>query len=97
MLLTVVLAAVFTALQYFEYEVARFSLSNGAYGCCFPVSTGLHGLQVLAFTLLLTLLWYDWRHTTSLKSTTFVWSRRSPTGSRRRGLARALTPCVLVG
>jgi cytochrome c oxidase subunit 3 len=54
MLLTVLLAAVFTALQYFEYEVAGFTLSDGAYGSAFYMSTGLHGLHVLVGTLLLT-------------------------------------------
>jgi cytochrome c oxidase subunit 3 len=54
MLTTVLLATVFTALQYFEYEVAGFTLSDGVYGSCFYFSTGLHGLHVLVGTLFLT-------------------------------------------
>jgi cytochrome c oxidase subunit 3 len=53
MLATVLLATVFTALQYFEYEVAGFSLSDGVYGSAFYFSTGLHGLHVLVGTLFL--------------------------------------------
>lgn len=50
---TVVLAAIFTSLQYFEYDVAGFSLSDGAFGSAFYFSTGLHGLHVLVGTLFL--------------------------------------------
>jgi len=53
MLATVLLAAVFTALQYLEYDVAGFSLSDGVFGSAFYMSTGLHGLHVLVGTLLL--------------------------------------------
>lgn len=51
---TVGLAAVFTALQYLEYDVAGFSLSDSVFGSAFYMSTGLHGLHVLVGTLLLT-------------------------------------------
>jgi len=54
MVLTVVLAAVFTAFQYFEYVEAGFSLSDSVFGSAFYFSTGLHGLHVLVGTLMLT-------------------------------------------
>lgn len=52
--LTVVLAIVFTSLQYIEYDVAGFSLSDGAFGSCFYFSTGLHGMHVAVGTMFLT-------------------------------------------
>jgi len=42
--MTVVLAILFTALQYFEYSEAGFTMSDGVYGSAFYASTGLHGL-----------------------------------------------------
>lgn len=37
---TVVLATLFTALQGLEYDVAGFSIADGAYGSCFFFATG---------------------------------------------------------
>lgn len=48
-----ILAAILTALQWLEYDVAGFTLSDGVYGSCFYFSTGLHGMHVLVGTLLL--------------------------------------------
>lgn len=42
--LTIILAILFTALQYFEYSEAGFTMSDGVYGSAFYASTGLHGL-----------------------------------------------------
>jgi len=47
LVLTVVLGAYFTFLQYGEYCEARFSISDGVYGTTFFVATGFHGLHVL--------------------------------------------------
>jgi cytochrome c oxidase subunit 3 len=41
-ILTVVLAALFTALQGFEYVEAPFTIADGAYGSTFFMATGFH-------------------------------------------------------
>ncbi len=48
---TIVLAAIFTALQYIEYSDAAFTFSDGVYGSAFYASTGLHGLHVIIGTI----------------------------------------------
>jgi len=49
--LTIVLALIFTALQYYEYSEAAFTMSDGVYGSAFYASTGLHGLHVIVGTI----------------------------------------------
>lgn len=45
-LLSIVLAIIFTCLQYYEYSEAAFTISDSIYGTTFYASTGLHGLTL---------------------------------------------------
>ena len=49
-LLTIILAIVFTALQYIEYFNATFTITDSVFGTTFYASTGLHGLTKMAPT-----------------------------------------------
>ena len=50
-LLTIIFAVVFTALQYYEYSEAAFTITDSVYGTVFYASTGLHGLHVIVGTI----------------------------------------------
>lgn len=50
---TLTCATAFTMFQAYEYCYATFSISDGAYGSCFYMLTGLHGFHVFVGTLLL--------------------------------------------
>lgn len=53
LLITIILALVFTFFQGMEYAEAFFTLSDGAYGTTFFVTTGLHGAHVLIGSIFL--------------------------------------------
>jgi cytochrome c oxidase subunit 3 len=48
--ITVILAAIFTFCQGIEYSVSSFTISDGIYGSCFYFGTGFHGLHVMIGT-----------------------------------------------
>jgi cytochrome c oxidase subunit 3 len=53
LLLTLLLATLFTGLQGFEYVNAPFNISDGVYGSCFYMATGFHGFHVFVGTIAL--------------------------------------------
>ena len=53
-LFTIILAIIFTALQYYEYSEASFTITDSVFGTVFFASTGLHGLHVIVGTIFIT-------------------------------------------
>jgi len=54
LMVTVILAIIFTGFQGIEYSVSSFTISDGAFGSCFFFGTGFHGLHVIIGTAFLT-------------------------------------------
>ncbi len=50
LLATVILAVIFTGFQGIEYSVSSFTISDGAFGSCFYLGTGFHGIHVMIGT-----------------------------------------------
>jgi heme/copper-type cytochrome/quinol oxidase subunit 3 len=53
LVLTVILAILFTALQAVEYISANFTITDGIYGSTFFMATGFHGFHVFIGTCFL--------------------------------------------
>lgn len=53
LVVTVILAVIFTAFQGVEYTVSSFTISDGTYTSCFYFGTGFHGLHVMIGTAFL--------------------------------------------
>ena len=53
LLLTIILAIVFTTLQVLEYCEAAFTISDSVFGSCFYMATGFHGFHVFIGTVCL--------------------------------------------
>lgn len=58
LVITLVLAAVFTGFQLFEYLNASFTLADSAYGSTFYRLTGLHGVHVIVGSIFLLVTLY---------------------------------------
>jgi cytochrome c oxidase subunit 3 len=54
LILTVLLGALFTGVQAYEYAHAAFSFGGSIYGATFFMATGFHGFHVLVGTIFLT-------------------------------------------
>jgi|TARA_B110001452_G_scaffold168341_1_gene140700 heme/copper-type cytochrome/quinol oxidase subunit 3 len=54
LILTIILAIIFTGFQAFEYVSANFTISDGMFGSTFFMATGFHGFHVLIGTIFLT-------------------------------------------
>lgn len=58
LVLTISLGLIFTACQFFEYQTAPFSISDGVYGSIFFLTTGFHGFHVFVGTVFLIVCLY---------------------------------------
>ena len=54
LILTIILAIIFTGFQAFEYISSEFAISDGIFGSTFFMATGFHGFHVFIGTIFLT-------------------------------------------
>ena len=80
MIITILLAVVFTGLQGFEYMNGEFGISDSVYGSTFYMATGFHGFHVIIGTLMLSVgAWRIYRyemtkqHHFGLESAAWYW------------------------
>nr|YP_010626559.1 cytochrome c oxidase subunit III [Cheiracanthium insigne]WBK17747.1 cytochrome c oxidase subunit III [Cheiracanthium insigne] len=57
LMITWMLGLYFLMLQWFEYKMASFGISDSVYGSIFFMTTGFHGFHVIVGTLFLFLMW----------------------------------------
>ena len=63
LVVTLLLATLFTLFQVYEYVNAPFTIADGVYGSTFYMLTGLHGFHVVVGTLFLAVALYRlWKH-----------------------------------
>lgn len=93
--LTIILAILFTALQYFEYSEAGFTMSDGVYGSAFYASTGLHGLiTIVPIMSNKNLLNYKLTKHKKIKySTTTLFEEKNKSLKLKKGKESALFDC----
>ena len=79
-ILTIILALIFTTLQGIEYTVSSFTFSDSAYGSSFYFGTGFHGLHVIIGTAFIAVgLWrlisyhFTINHHLGLESSILYW------------------------
>jgi len=53
---TILLGIFFSFVQCYEYHACSFTIADSAYGSCFFLATGFHGLHVLLGTVFLTVM-----------------------------------------
>lgn len=58
LILTIILAVIFTYCQYFEYVNSTFTIADSVYGSCFYMATGFHGFHVFVGTCFLSVCLY---------------------------------------
>jgi cytochrome c oxidase subunit 3 len=57
-IITVLMAALFTALQGFEYVEAPFTIADSVYGSTFFMATGFHGIHVIVGTIFIAVAFF---------------------------------------
>jgi heme/copper-type cytochrome/quinol oxidase subunit 3 len=56
---TIILALIFTNIQFCEYLEAEFNISDGIFASCFYLMTGFHGIHVIVGTIFLILCFLE--------------------------------------
>nr|YP_009726130.1 cytochrome c oxidase subunit III [Aenasius arizonensis]QHR84891.1 cytochrome c oxidase subunit 3 [Aenasius arizonensis] len=80
MMITLLLAFIFTLFQYMEYKEASFTISDSSYGSIFFMSTGFHGFHVIigSIFLVVTLIRMNnnsmsWNHHLCFEMASWYW------------------------